>query len=174
MLVARGAEELRRLVTDAEPGELSLEGELKRLSALDPTEYELARKEAAKKHGVRIGFLDDARRAARAEAEAAEEAAKDDPPYHEPVTDLAAVLDAALVEVQRYVVAPEQDLATAVVWGAHAHLVHHPTVQLLVSRNWRLSLRTSSAATLLFSKSSAPSFPGRRRAAPSPRPQSFG
>jgi putative DNA primase/helicase len=133
VLLAHGPEELRRLVTEAASGQLSFDGELTRLFDLDPAEYERQRVEAAKKHGVRRSFLDDARKAARAEAEAAEEAATDDPPYHEPVTDLAAVLDAALVEVRRCVVAPEQDLATVVVWGAHAHLVHHPTVQLLVS-----------------------------------------
>jgi putative DNA primase/helicase len=87
VLLAHGPEELRRLVTEAASGQLSFDGELTRLFDLDPAEYERQRVEAAKKHGVRRSFLDDARKAARAEAEAAEEAATDDPPYHEPVTD---------------------------------------------------------------------------------------
>jgi hypothetical protein len=90
------------------------------LGTLDSAEYERERVEAARKHTVRRSFLDDAWRAARTKAEAEAEGAADDPPYHQPVTDLAAVLDAALVEVQRYVVGPDHDLATAVVWSAHA------------------------------------------------------
>ena len=133
VLLAHGPEELRRLVTEAAPGQLSFEGELTRLFELDPAEYERERVEAAKKHKVRRSFLDDARRAGRAEAEAKAEETADDPPHHEPVTDLAAVLDAALVEVQRYVVGPDHDLATAVVWSVHAHLVHSEFVYLSIS-----------------------------------------
>ena len=53
VLVAHGPEELRRLVTEAEPGQLSFEGELTRLFELNPAEYERERVEAAKKHRAR-------------------------------------------------------------------------------------------------------------------------
>ena len=54
-------------------------------------------------------------------------------PYPEPINELAPVLDAALTEMRRYVAGTEPELAAAVLWSLHAHLVHHDKVWLPVS-----------------------------------------
>jgi putative DNA primase/helicase len=132
-----------RLAAAAEPGlqhlaaaaELSLNADIIRLAALAPAEYERQRIAAARRHGLpRVAFLDAAVKAARAEAEAmAAEEDEDEAPHPESVAELAPVLDEALAELQRYVVAAEPDLAAAVLWSLHAHLVHHDKVWLAVS-----------------------------------------
>ena len=96
----------RRLVTGAEPAKLGFDADIARLAGLDPLDYERERVAAAARHGVRVAFIDAAVKAARPEAEAAAaEEDEDEGPHPEPVADLAEVLDAALVEMRRYVAA---------------------------------------------------------------------
>ena len=71
LLLAKGGEELRRLVAEAAPAELSFNADVVRLAGLEPVQYERERQAAAKRHDVRVAFLDAAVKAARAEAEAA-------------------------------------------------------------------------------------------------------
>ncbi len=134
LLLAKGGEELRRLVAEAAPAELSFNADVVRLAGLEPVQYERERQAAAKRHDVRVAFLDGAVKAARADAEAtAQEDDEDEAPHPEPVTDLAPVLDEALSELERYVVGRQHDLAAAVLWAAHAHLVHSERVRLHIS-----------------------------------------
>lgn len=134
LLLAKSGEELRRLVAEAAPAELSFNAAVERLARLDPVEYERERQAAAKRHNVRVGFLDAAVKAARAEAEAAAaEEDEDEAPHPEPVRDIAEVFNAALAEMHRYVAASEHDLAAAVLWAAHTHFVHHDKLWLSVS-----------------------------------------
>ena len=104
-----------------------------RLARLAPLQYEKERAPAAARHQVRVAFLDAAVKTARSEAEAAAAEQDDEMPYPEPISELAPVLDAALTEMRRYVAGTEPELAAAVLWSLHAHLVHHDKVWLPVS-----------------------------------------
>ena len=106
---------------------------MRRLSELNKLEYERVRADSAKRHGVRVNFLDDIIRRAQAEAKARAEVEDDDPPYPEPVPDIAEVLDQALAEIRRYIVGHEPALAAVVVWSLHTHIVHHQHVRIAVS-----------------------------------------
>lgn len=59
--------------------------------------------------------------------------------------DLGAALTAGLAELQRYLVATEAELATCVLWAAHAHLVNNHTVKL--PRSPRLKLESRLAGS---------------------------
>jgi hypothetical protein len=75
----------------------------------------------------------------------------DDQPWPEPVTDIGPVLDIALTELARYVIAPLHRLATAVLWSAYAHLL--PRADLGIDVAPRLGIRSkvrgSGKSTLL-------------------------
>lgn len=134
VLQDKGPEELRRLVAEAAPAALSFDADVVRLAGLPPVEYERERQAAAKRHDVRVSFLDAAVKAARAEAEAAAtEEGEDEALHPEPVADIGAMLDQALAELQRYVVAAERDLASTALWALHTHFTHHNTIWLPVS-----------------------------------------
>jgi putative DNA primase/helicase len=130
----RGAEELRRLLADAQPAALSFDADVVRLAGLELVGYERERTAAAQRHRVRVAFLDAAVKAARADADAASaEEDEDEALDPEPVTDLGPVLDQAFAELHRHVVVSEPELAAAVLWAVHTHLVHHEQVRLPVS-----------------------------------------
>ena len=133
ILQTGGFDEVRRLIAEAEPATFSFDADVRRLSELNKLEYERVRADSAKRHGVRVNFLDDTVRRAQVEAKARAEAEDDDPPYPEPVTDIAEVLDQALAEVRRYIVGDEPALAAVVVWSLHTHIVHHQHVRISVS-----------------------------------------
>jgi hypothetical protein len=124
--------------------ELSFHGECRRLAKIDdPFERALARKAVAKKFKVSERVID-------ATVKKYEPAPRRDeggpPPYpaDEPFegdVDIRAVLDAALVQVARYIVAPEHTLAVLVLWCAHAHIVHNEKVRL--QRSPRLAIQAS-------------------------------
>ena len=91
--------------------------------------YENRRKAVAEVLGWRAGALDDD----RSERIRARAKHGDDPvasganaePWPDPVTDLAAVLDAAVDELKRFLIVPDPAyLDTVVLWSAHSHLVH--------------------------------------------------
>jgi hypothetical protein len=62
------------------------------------------------------------------------------PEWHGTV-DLDAALSAGLAELQRYVVADEAELATCVLWAAHAHLAVRDSVKLPRSPRLKLESR---------------------------------
>jgi hypothetical protein len=97
---------------------------LDEVSRLSDEQHERARKATAPMLGFgRVNALDKARIARIAERQAAQ---KDDEEEEEawpdPVTDLAEVLDAAAIEVGRYIKASPAAIDTVVLWGAGAHV----------------------------------------------------
>jgi hypothetical protein len=133
ILQANGPAELRRLIAEAEPAELSFDADVVQLAGLKAVDYERQRTDAAKRHNVRVTFLDAAVRAARAEAEPTAESEDDEAPHAEPIADIAVVLDQALAEVRDYISGAETELAAAVLWCMHAHLVHHERIRLPIT-----------------------------------------
>jgi hypothetical protein len=126
--------ELLRLVTEAEPALPTPEVDIRRLAKLDRLEYEKERAEVAKRHQLRKSVLDVSVGVERDKAKKdADEGDASHLPYPEPVEDLAALLDEALAELERYVIASETALTTVVLWCAHAHLVHNECAHLWVS-----------------------------------------
>jgi putative DNA primase/helicase len=131
---------VRALVDGAEPAKLSVKGIVRLCASLPRLDYLQKRKAHAKSAGIPVGELDrevDGERARiRRRAEIAEgegSGSKDDGIDQEPVSDLAAVLDTARVEIARYVVADDWQLDTLVLWGAHSHFVHHPIIDIEIS-----------------------------------------
>ena len=49
---------------------------------------------------------------------------EDQTPWPEPVTDIGPVLDTALDQLEKHVVASRAFLATMVMWAVHAHRIH--------------------------------------------------
>ena len=104
------------------------------LSRLTAGEYESCRKAVAKVLSWRAGALDGDRRNRRAERATQGNGDNDDatkgaanaaaPPWPDPVTDLGAVLNAAVVELKRFLVAPNTYYDTIVLWSGHTHFVH--------------------------------------------------
>lgn len=133
LLLKQGPDALRRLIAEAGEARLSFAADTKRLAGMDEAEAERARTEAAKRHGVRMSFLDKKIAAERAKAEAAKkEVPEDEQPWPEPV-ELRNVLDEALSQARRYVSADETALATVVAWCAHAHLINHERVHVPIA-----------------------------------------
>lgn len=144
LLQSGGPDALRALIDAAKDGELSLNGEVQRLARMDPVDYDQARKAVAQKHDIRVGTLDRMVEEARPKpADEAEPAIVDDPVWDGPLVELAETLDAALVEVSRYIVALETKKTTLILWGAHTHLVHNDLVNL--QRSPRLAVQASDA-----------------------------
>ena len=69
----------------------------------------------------------------RQSAGEADDATLPDEPVGGPMLVLADVLDAALNEVSRYIIASKPKHATAVLWSAHTHLVHNERACLQIS-----------------------------------------
>lgn len=133
ILQSDGPAAIHSLVRDAQVAELSAEGEVQRLSRLDRLAYEIERAPVAKRLGIRATVLDGLVKQGHRET-VAEQAA--DPLTDEPWTgevELGAAMDAALAEIKRYVVADEAQLAAAIAWAVHTHLVHSDAVNLAVS-----------------------------------------
>ena len=142
LLIERGVGEPLRLVTEAAPALPTAEADIRRLARLDSLAYEKERAEVAKRHKLRKSVLDVSVGVERDKAK--KDAGEADPselPYPEPVEDLAALLDEALAELKRYVIASETALTTVVLWCAHAHLVHNERAHLWSVLALRFSLR---------------------------------
>jgi Protein of unknown function (DUF3631) len=115
-----------------EAGGLGLFDKVEREALLDevsrapPDIYENNRKAIAGFLGWRAKALDDDRRRRRAERH------PDDPvtdvagvaPWPDPVTDIGEVLDAAVAQSKRFLIAPDSYHDTMALWGAHTHLVY--------------------------------------------------
>jgi hypothetical protein len=168
ILQTGGIEALRRLIADASPAELSLDGDIQRIARLDAVEYECERLAVAKKHHVRLGFVDDTtgmyRRQATAQTTTQAAPDTEDEPWDGDPVVLADVLDAALKEIGRYVVAPKTNLATAVLWSAHTHIVHNDNVGLYISPRLAIQAKApSSGKSTTLRVVSVMSFRGVRR-----------
>jgi hypothetical protein len=108
---------------------------LDEVSRLPNEQYERARKAVTSLLGFgRVKALDDARIARIAERKAAQ---KDDEAPEEiwpdPVTDLAEVLDAAAIEIARYVRAPASSIDAVVLWCASAHILQRDDLRIIIS-----------------------------------------
>src|SRR5262249_55109525 len=116
-------------------------GVIRWLASLDRLDCELEVKRAAKELGIRTAVL-------RAEIadwrKRAGDHAADEPESYllDEEIDLAATLDATLLEIKRYVVAPDTLLAAATVWAAFTHLVHSERVLVPVAP--RLGIQAKS------------------------------
>ena len=134
---------LQRLVEAASDqlGRVDPEPFLDEAARLDHAAYEHAREPIAKLLGWRVSSLDEDRKVRRmhwAASEAAndpdiEPVPEEHQPWPEPVPDIRPVLDAALAELGRYIVADELVLAAAVLWSALAHLLSRDNLGLDVA-----------------------------------------
>ena len=151
---------LKKLLTEArcDLGKFDDAAFLNEVCRLDDLAYDRARETAKKLLGLsKLETLDKQRTATRklwAETPGSTEippVPDDDQPWPEPVTDIGPVLDAALTELARYVVAPKRRLATAVLWSAQVHLL--PRADLGIDVAPRLGIRSkvkgSGKSTLL-------------------------
>ena len=151
---------LKKLLTEArcDLGKFDHAAFLNEVCRLDDLAYDRARETAKKLLGLsKLETLDKQRAATRkrwAETPGSTEippVPDDDQPWPEPVTDIGPVLDAALKELARYVVAPKRRLATAVLWAAQVHLL--PRADLGIDVAPRLGIRSkvkgSGKSTLL-------------------------
>ena len=133
--------------------------------------YDRARVTALKLLGLsKLDTLDKERKATRkrwAETPGSTEVPPvpdDDQPWLEPVTDIGPVLDTALAELARYVVAPQHRLATTVLWSAYAHLL--PREDLGIDVAPRLGIRSRSRTPASQRCSNASRIPPPTRSSP--------
>jgi hypothetical protein len=134
LLQKAGIAALQALVEAATAVTLSPKGVIKHLAALTELDYQLARREHAKGLGMKLGALDDLVLRERARRRGDVEIPEEDPDiWPDPVDDITAVLDMAVEEVARYVVADPRYHDTGVLWGLHSHFVHHATIDIAIS-----------------------------------------
>jgi putative DNA primase/helicase len=133
-------EVVRELIEQAQLGSLSIYGEAQRLARLPREEYDRERKLVAKVHKVLVGTLDDLVKSTKAKAASKNSAAPPEEEAWDGPIDLCAILDAALVEARRYIVASDTKRAALVLWSAHTHLVHSTMVDL--QRSPRLAIQS--------------------------------
>ena len=132
ILRSAGADGLKALIGEAQPklGRFKPTAFREELYRLDDLAWGWARKGAATLLDVPLEVLDKDRSVTRqrwAEQEAGISSAEideDQTPWSEPVTDIGPVLDTALDQLEKHVVAPRAFLATMVVWAVHAHRIH--------------------------------------------------
>ena len=146
-----GPDALKKLLTEArcDLGKFDDAAFLDEVCRLDDLAYDRARVTALKLLGLsKLDTLDKERTATRkrwAETPGSTEVPPvpdDDQPWLEPVTDIGPVLDTALTELARYVIAPLHRLATAVLWSAYVHLL--PRADLGIDVAPRLGIRSKS------------------------------
>ncbi len=155
ILRADGSVALQTLIERARiaglPEQLSVEGEAKRLAKLPLAERDFERAEVLgqfKPMGLRAGTLEkmiakELPKTQDAEDEVLKKLPKDEP-WTDPV-DLGEVLDTALAEVKRYIVAAESDLATGVAWSVHAHALHNEKINIRVNPRLAISAPTEDS-----------------------------
>ena len=156
---ADGAAALKQLIDEArfDLGRFDPTAFLTELYRLDELSYGYAREAAAELLGLTLKTLDSDRTSTRKrwaetrEKGDAESISEDLLPWPDPVPDVLPVLDVALAELQRYVVASRADVATAVIWACKQHLL--PRKDLGVDVAERLGIQSavkgSGKSTLL-------------------------
>jgi putative DNA primase/helicase len=100
-----------------------MQAELARLAALSRLEYDRERTEAAKRLGVRVGVLDgevEQRRAEAVESTRPDGFLRDPEPWPHAV-DGAALADAIVKQLRRFIVLPEHAAVAAALWVMHTH-----------------------------------------------------
>ena len=155
-----GVDALKKCLTEArcDLGKVDDTAFLDEVCRLDDVSYDRARVAALKLLGLgKLDTLDKLRAATRkrwAETPGSTEVPPvpdDDQPWIGPVTDIGPVLDTALAELARYVIAPPYRLATVVVWSACGQLL--PSEDLGIDVAPRLGIRSkikrSGKSTLL-------------------------
>lgn len=95
---------------------------IERLAALSEIEYEQARKEEAKKIGVRASVLDKQIKAAKSTGADNDLGLFDPDPWPEEV-DGADLLDQIVKAIRRYIVMPPYTAKAAALWVLHTHCV---------------------------------------------------
>ena len=135
-LLCHGGIELVQKLLEGEPvGKEDLTGAdreeiFDQASWMGRDEYDQGREAIAKRLDVRVGTLDEERKA-RHEKRTAETAREWLPirttsasdPSDDPVTDLGAVLDASVDMIGKILAAPDTYLDTQVLWAVHTHLL---------------------------------------------------
>jgi Protein of unknown function (DUF3631)/Toprim domain len=118
--------------------------------------WQRGRERIAKLIGWNVSALDkerDARialRIAQAEKENAFQGA-DETPWPDPVTDIAAVLDAVVAEIGRYIRADITLLRAAVLWSVFAHAIHRADLKINISPRLGIhSARSDSGKSTLL------------------------
>jgi hypothetical protein len=150
ILIDRGVDGLNEMLEHIERAKLSTpNGVIGWLAGLDRVDLDLEIKRAAKETRLRISTL-------RAEVTDWKKRAEDHSPDEpEPVlpdedVDISATLDALLVEMQRYIVAPVTVLGTAALWAVFTHLVHNDRLMVPVAPRLGIQARTPGCGKTLF------------------------
>jgi Toprim domain-containing protein len=138
VLQAHGAAGVQLLIDTAsdKPDEIDSGVFLDELSRLSNTEYEVARGQAAKKAGMRFGTLDverSERRKLRAAEGADDTVGPDDLPWPDPITHIGEVLDAAVMEIGKYLIAEPTLYDAMALWGCSAHLLSREDLDIHIA-----------------------------------------
>jgi Protein of unknown function (DUF3631) len=146
ILTEFGVEEVALVLDRAEPATLSLNGEILKLAQLSELDYEKVRTQRARELGIRVGVLDDqvlkARVVAAAAAASVSGAADWEDVTEDEDVDLCEILDGILTQTKRYIIAPDTTLATAVLWAAFTHIVHHNLARVQVAPRLAIQAKT--------------------------------
>jgi hypothetical protein len=136
ILTELGAEVVASSLDRAEPAQLSLDGEIRKLASLNPIDYDRIRAQAARDLGVRVSTLDDLVAKARAAAAAAAAPVGDDEedwfdagqtrPWPNPVngTDL---LNEIIETVGKFVVMNDAQRLCVALWVLFTHVFDSAT-----------------------------------------------
>jgi hypothetical protein len=150
ILIDRGVDGLNEMLEDIERARLSVpKGVIGWLAGLDRIDLDLEIKRASKATRLRVPTL-------RAEvADWKKRAGDHNPEEPEPVlpdedVDISATLDALLVEMQRYIVAPITVLGTAALWAVVTHLVHNDRLMVPVAPRLGIQARTPGCGKTLL------------------------
>ena len=109
---------------------------LDEISRLSGEHYDRARKATAAMLGLsRVKALDNARTARIAErlAQQMDGDEEEDEAWPDPVTDIGEVLDAAAIEVGRYIKASATAIDAIVLWSAAAHILQRSDLKIIIS-----------------------------------------
>jgi len=112
--------------SDVSQDDLGVKGEVARLAALDPLDYDRARESAAKELGVRVATLDNEvkQRRPASKPDQRQEGVTveiDDPePWAEPVS-IGHLLDDLVEMIRRYVRTSDDALVAVALWVLHCH-----------------------------------------------------
>jgi putative DNA primase/helicase len=128
---AKGKKELRRLLAKPVGAVLSFDGKVGELAGFAETQYEKARKDAAKAHGVRVGYLDKKVTEARGRLKPLPSAPAviEEPPW-EGTVDLGQVLDSIVAVAPKFLVAPKHYYDVMALWSAATYLVQSEEIAL--------------------------------------------
>jgi hypothetical protein len=150
VLIDRGVDGLNEMLEDIERAKLSMPtGVIGWLAGLDRVDLDLEIKRASRATRLRIPTL-------RAEVADWKKRVGDhtadepEPVLPDQDVDISATLDALLVEMQRYIVAPVTVLGTAALWAVFTHLVHNDRLMVPVAPRLGIQARTPGCGKTLL------------------------